>query len=157
MPLPYMSPAEREAAILNHIRINEVQECILHQMNIVQAMQRDNLMQSTANMASFGAQLSGGVHGFVATGGRAGGYKDHPLKTQYVIREFRMDMRTHSGLNAMIGTLKMQHVDHIRRSVQNHTLYAYRVCCFAACEDMDDLVYVERTQFCHALPFCTLG
>jgi hypothetical protein len=140
MALPYMSPAEREAAILNHIRINEVQECVLHQMNIVQAKSRDALIQSTANMASFTAQMTGGVHGFVATGGGAGRYKDHPLKTQYVIREFRMDRNTHSGLNAMIGTLKMQHVEHIRLSVQNHTLYAHRVCCYAACDDMDDLV-----------------
>jgi hypothetical protein len=134
-----MGPAERAAAILNHIRINEVQECVLHQSNILQAMARDNLAQTTANMASLSAQISGGVHGFVA-GGSRGGYSDHPLKTQYVIREFRMDRATWSGLNAMIGTLKIRNVELIRLSVQNHTLYGHRVCCFAACDDIDDLV-----------------
>jgi hypothetical protein len=143
MPLlPYMSPAEREAAILDHIRIKEIRECVFHQWNIAQAMARDNLMQSTANCANLQAQLTGsGGGGFFVAGGGRGGYQDHPLKTQYVIREFRMDWQQQGGLNAMIGTLKsVQHVDHIKLSVQKHTLYAHRVCCFAACKDMDDLV-----------------
>lgn len=138
MPLLLMSASDRMAAILNHIRINEIQECVLHQGNILRAMERDALAQAAANMASLSSQIAGGVHGFVA-GGRGGSYTDHPLKTQFVIREFRMNANF-SGLNAMIGTLQLQNVDNIRLSVQNHTLYGHRVCCFAACNDIDDLV-----------------
>ena len=133
-----MSPAERAAAILNRIRVTEILECILHHMNILQAMERDAIIQMDNQVASMSAQLSGGVHGFVASRG-PGGYVDHPLKTQHVIREFRMD-NSFSGLNAMIGALKVESVDYIKGSVETHTMYGHRVCCFAGCDDIDDLV-----------------
>jgi hypothetical protein len=128
MVLPYMTPAERTNAILNHIRINEIQECIMHQMNIIRAMQRDNLKQATANMSGHTVFSS------------STGYKDHPLKTQYVIRDFRLDANKYHPMNALIGCLELKNLSQIRCSVQNHTLYGHRVCCFAACDDINDVV-----------------